>query len=157
MKTIIGLFAILFVVIIITVSALHSNNYNPFTTKSPMIQIGDKTFTVEEAKTQAAWQQGLSGRKSMPADQGMLFIFPQADYQQFWMKQMLFPLDMVFINNDKIVTIHQNVPIPPANASLSSLPIYASSAPANYVLELNAGTVKKDNIKVGDKVTYYNL
>ncbi len=157
MKTIIGLFAILFIVIIVTVTALHNNDYNPFVTKSPSVQINGNTFIVEEAKTNAAWQQGLSGRKSMPANQAMLFIFPKADYQQFWMKQMLFPLDMIFINNDKVVTIYQNVPIPAANANLSSLPIYASSSPADYVLELNAGTVKKDNIKVGDTVTYSNL
>lgn len=157
MKMIIGLFAILFIVIIITVTALHNNNYAFFASKSPSVQIAGHTFTVEEAKTPSAWQQGLSGRKSMPVNQGMLFIFPKATYQQFWMKQMLFPLDMLFMNNNKIVTIYENVPIPPTNANLSSLPIYSSTAPANYVLELNAGTTKKDNIKVGDTLTYSDL
>src|SRR3989344_4633932 len=65
---------------------------------------------VELAQTPAAQQQGLSGRKSLGANQGMLFIFPQDEARQFWMKEMNFPLDIIWLNKEgKIMGLATNV------------------------------------------------
>ena len=114
------------------------------------ITIDNHTFSVEVATTSAQQQQGLSGRASLPQNQGMLFVFKTPNRYPFWMKEMNFPLDMIFINNDKIVDIFQNVP-PPKSAT-ANLPIYTPNASANHVLEINSGISKTDGFKKGDSV-----
>jgi len=91
-------------------------------------------------------QLGLMNRQSMEENQGMLFIFNEERIQSFWMLNTLFSLDIIFINKDKkIVTIQRNT-TPLSQQS------YPSSAPAMYVLEVNAGFSDSHNIKEGDKV-----
>ena len=99
---------------------------------------------IEIADTDYERQLGLMKRVSMEENQGMLFIFPNDTMQSFWMRNTLIPLDMIFINsNKKIVTIHKNTKI-------LSDQSYPSSAPAKYVLEVNAGFTDKYNVFVGD-------
>ena len=117
------------------------------------VTINNQTFSIEVATTSAQQQKGLSGRTSLPSDQGMLFVFKTAERYPFWMKDMKLPLDMIFINNNKVVSIIQNVPIPKSGESLNSLPIYTPDAPANEVLEINAGLAKKYDFKKDDAVT----
>jgi len=117
------------------------------------VTIDKQTFSVEVATTSAQQASGLSGRASLPQNQGMLFNFPVADRYPFWMKDMKFPLDMLFIHNNKIVTIFQNVPAPKDPNNTNTLPIYAPDSPANQVLEINAGLSKKYGFKKGDTVT----
>jgi uncharacterized membrane protein (UPF0127 family) len=101
---------------------------------------------IEIADNDYERQLGLMNRQSMEEMQGMLFIFPQQQYQSFWMRNTLFSLDMLFINSNKeIVTIHKNT-TPLSEQS------YPSSAPAIYVLEVNAGFCDRHNIKLGDKI-----
>lgn len=103
------------------------------------IQIADDDFDRE---------LGLMFRKSMEENQGMLFIFPQETIQNFWMRNTFIPLDMIFINSkSQIVTIRN------ADKTLSDQ-TYSSTAPAQYVLEVNLGFANKFNIKVGDKITW---
>lgn len=109
--------------------------------ENPIIKID-----IEIADNDYERQLGLMNRQSMEEMQGMLFIFPQQQYQSFWMRNTLFSLDMLFINSNKeIVTIHKNT-TPLSEQS------YPSSAPAIYVLEVNAGFCDRHNIKLGDKV-----
>jgi uncharacterized membrane protein (UPF0127 family) len=114
------------------------------------VTIDGHKFTVEIAKTAPQQQMGLSDRKSLPASGGMLFIFPGPQYLSFWMKQMKFPLDMVFIYKGKIAYIARNVPVPPV--SDESPPIIQPTISADSVLEINAGLSKKYNFKNGDTV-----
>jgi hypothetical protein len=101
---------------------------------------------IEIADNDYERQLGLMNRQSMEEMQGMLFIFPQQEYQSFWMRNTLFSLDMLFINSNKeIVTIHKNT-TPLSEQS------YPSTAPALYVLEVNAGFCDRHNIKLGDKI-----
>lgn len=103
-------------------------------------------FDVEMAKTYEQQLAGLMFRKSVPADGGMLFDWHQPRVSGMWMKNTLVPLDMVFINQDGTInTIVENT-VPE-----SLTPIY-SAGPVRATLELAAGTTKRLNIRVGDKV-----
>ena len=138
-----------FIIILLIFSGFIVFQINKAQPKSK-ITIDNHDFAVELATTPAQQQQGLSSRASLPKNQGMLFIFQTANRYPFWMKDMKFNLDMIFINNNKIVAIFQNVPTP-KNAN-ATLPTYAPSSPANEVLEVTAGTAKVDGFKAGDTV-----
>lgn len=112
--------------------------------------INNHPFNIELADTDTLRSRGLSGRNSLSPNSGMLFIFPTAGYYQFWMKEMEFPLDFIWINNDTIVDLTENVP-PPDN---NYLPTYSSNSAVDKVLEVNAGTIKSLNIVIGDKIKY---
>ncbi|MBI2466143.1 MAG: DUF192 domain-containing protein [Candidatus Sungbacteria bacterium] len=118
---------------------------------SPYVQINNVKILVEVAKTEAEVQKGLSGRKSLDANRGMLFIFPQPDYYRFWMPNMHFPIDIIWINENRVVGISQNVPneFDPKNPKF-----YTPPRPADQVLEVNVGFAQKKNIKVGDDVIF---
>lgn len=91
---------------------------------------------------------GLMYRKHMDENQGMLFIFNKEDIQNFWMRNTFIPLDMIFVNSKKeIVTIQH------ADQTLSDQ-TYSSTAPAQYVIEVNLNFTDKFNIKVGDKINW---
>jgi uncharacterized membrane protein (UPF0127 family) len=78
----------------------------------------------------------------------MLFLFKRTDNYSFWMKDMRFPIDIIFIGGDKVVTIFQNVPVSPNN----NLPVYTTKTKADKVLEINAGLAEKYNIRIGTEV-----
>jgi len=103
---------------------------------------------IEIADTDYERQLGLMNRLSMEEKQGMLFIFPREDFQSFWMRNTLISLDMIFVNSNKqVVTIHKNT------KTLSDQS-YPSTAPAQYVLEVNAGFSDKYKINVGDRLSW---
>ena len=103
---------------------------------------------IEVADNDQKTAQGLMYRSSMPENAGMLFLMPREDIQGFWMRNTYIPLDMIFVNSNKqIVTIHANTT--PMNENS-----YISTAPALYVVEVNAGYCKKNNINEGDKIDF---
>lgn len=158
MKTVFALFALLFLIVI---GISLSQNYfkdNPLQLpflKTPTITIGKQTFKLYVAKSNKEKEIGLSEKKSLPPDFGMLFSFEKPDYYSFWMKNMQFPIDILFINGKKIVKIYQNVQ--PPTSKEESLPIYQSEKPADKVLEINSGLSQKYNFKEGDEVKIENL
>ena len=79
----------------------------------------------------------------------MLFIFEQAGYHSFWMKNTLIPLDIIWIADDKIVHIESDVP---SAGDEMFPPTYQPDKPATHVLEVNGGTVDKLDWKVGDQI-----
>lgn len=113
------------------------------------VQVGQKKITVEVVLAPASIQQGLSGRSEIGAD-GMLFMLPQRQQASFWMKDMQFDLDMIWIDAGKIVDITSNVPAPETTAD--SLPIYQPNQPVEMVLEVPAGDAGRHNWQVGDVV-----
>jgi len=117
------------------------------------LNIDSATFTVEIASTSLEQTRGLSFRPSLGANDGMLFIFGAGSTQTFWMKDMNFPLDMIWISGATVVGVAQNVPAPAPGTQLWELPTYTSPSNTDKVLEVNAGTVAKYNIRVGDGVT----
>jgi uncharacterized membrane protein (UPF0127 family) len=107
---------------------------------------GTHGFQVEVAKDEQSQRRGLSGRRSMPADHGMLFKFEREKPRTFQMRDTYIPLDIIFLSRAGIVT---NIK---ANCqTLSEWPI-PSEAPCASVLELNGGTAAKIGLKIGDKV-----
>ena len=111
--------------------------------------INSRLIFVEVAKTQAQRQKGLQNRTSLKKNQGMLFIFPEEGFHSFWMKDTYIPLDIVFIDSDKvIVDIQQMIP-------LDTRIRYKPTKPDKYVLEVNAGWMKENNIKVNEKAFFW--
>lgn len=106
--------------------------------------------TTEIADTPKKHQQGLSNHQPLQENQGMLFVFNEKQIQSFWMKNMLFPLDIIWIEDNRIAKINANL----APEGETPQNIYKSDIPVNYVLEVPAGFCQKNNIKIGDKVFY---
>ena len=123
--------------------------------KNATVKIGTHSFSVKVAKTSEEQQIGLSKTESLSKTSGMLFPFQKADYYAFWMKNMKFPIDILYINNKKIVTIFENVPAPASPNE--NPPLYHPTEPATMVLEIQGGLVTKYTIKEGDTVTIENL
>lgn len=113
------------------------------------IRIGGKIIHADIADTDCKKELGLSGRKLIENNEGMMFVFAVNDYYGFWMKDMNFPIDIVWINNDFVITgIEKN--LQPATYP----EIFGNKYLAQYVLELPAGTIFENNIKVGDKIVF---
>lgn len=101
----------------------------------------------EVADTSASREQGLSGRKGLGKTEGMLFVFPLAGRYGFWMKDMLFPIDIIWINENGVVV---NVV---ENAKPEDYPTtYINQAPASYVLEIQANKAREYGVYLGSKV-----
>ena len=114
------------------------------------VQLGHARVAATIADNHDSRAQGLSDTQSLPGDAGMLFVFQQDDTWQFWMKDMHYNLDIIWLDaNKKVVTIAPDVT--PASYPQT---VYSPSAPARYVLEVNAGFAAKNNITVGEKATF---
>ncbi len=135
------------VIITMIATALILRGIN-FYTKNGSVEIGQKVFKVEIVKDSWELEKGLGGRKPLAENRGMLFVFPKEDFYQFWMKDMKFSIDIIWINQGKIVDIKEKAPIPTTNF----LEQYRPESPAKYVLEIGAGLVEKYRFKVGDAV-----
>lgn len=110
-----------------------------------------KTLDIEIADDEYKTQTGLMYRKSMEENQGMLFIFPDAQVRSFYMKNTEIGLDIIYINADKQIVSFQKNAIP---FDVTSLP---SVVPAQFVLEINAGLSDLWNLEVGDKISWEKL
>lgn len=119
------------------------------------LQVDKETLDVEIADTSSKITLGLSGRDEIGAD-GMLFMLAQTRKPAFWMKEMKFDLDIIWIQNNEIIGISENVPAPPANTPESSLPTYPAPAPVNMVLEVPAGTATEYSWQLGDEIKLLN-
>ena len=119
------------------------------------LEIDGHFYRVEVVNTNASITQGLSDRQTIGSD-GMLFVMPAKSFYSFWMPRMHFDLDLVWLNDQKIVEIIKNVPAEPADKPMALLPLYTNQKLANLVLEFAAGTVEKDNLSVDSttKISY---
>lgn len=112
------------------------------------IIVNHSTFQVEVASTAAETQKGLMHRTFLPKRHGMLFLFRPAQTVQFWMKDTLIPLDMVFISHWRISRVYRDVP----PCRQSACETYGSVEPVDMVMELPAGSVERDKIRPGAPV-----
>jgi len=119
------------------------------------VRIGDLTIEAEVANTPAERVPGLGGRDSLPRDAGMLFVHVDERQRTFWMRDMRFALDFVWISADRrVVELTQDVPPPPPGTPDSDLPTYRPDVPVQYVLEVNAGVAAEAGIEVGNAVSF---
>jgi uncharacterized membrane protein (UPF0127 family) len=100
--------------------------------------LGACDFRLEVADTATERGRGLMERESLPPDQGMLFVYGIQQELNFWMKNTLIPLDIVFLN-DALTVVDVQTMIPEHEILPNLLPIYTSAAPAKFALEVNAG------------------
>ncbi len=106
------------------------------------------TIYLEVAKKNPEREHGLMERKFMPENHGMVFIFSELSMLRFWMKNTLIPLDMIFLNNNRVVEVFRDVP--PCKKETNPCPSYGPNAWTDEVIELNAGMAKKLAIQYGD-------
>ena len=113
------------------------------------VTIGIHRVQVEVANTPERMSRGLSGRASLAKGQGMIFPYAQADRHGFWMYDMHFDIDIVWIRDGRIVDVTSRAPHDPPG----ELPVYRPGVPADLVLEVPAGTAEELGWKIGDRVT----
>lgn len=119
------------------------------------VDIGGQTVAVRLASTQAELERGLGGVDHLEWNEGMLFLFPTASHYQFWMKDMVIPLDIIWLRGSKITQISENIQPPADLQQQDNLPIYSSEQLIDTVLEVPAGFVQRYQIKVSDTVRYH--
>ncbi|MGB8151165.1 MAG: DUF192 domain-containing protein [Candidatus Cybelea sp.] len=108
-------------------------------------------LTLETARTEPAREQGLMDRTVLAPHTGMLFVFERDERVDFWMKDTLVPLDMIFIAGDGTVRrVFSNVPV--VAPTLPDEQIPREGAPAKYVIELPAAEASADGIVEGVKL-----
>ena len=143
------------VIIVTCIAAACANGCKPRpVNQGPMNQnlptttmrIGSEQFTLEVADEDKEREVGLMNRRSMPANHGMIFVFPREERLAFYMKNTYVPLDIIYLDTDgHVVSIHQMHP-----QDLTSVP---SRAPARYAIELNQGAAARVGVKPGDRLT----
>jgi uncharacterized membrane protein (UPF0127 family) len=111
------------------------------------VSIGKHRFQVEVAESDREITRGLMYRERLGKFQGMLFVFPKLEVHSMWMPNMYFPLDIVWIDNEKkIVKIEENVSPCSGTHNCTS---YSSLYPSKYAIELKAGDADIYGVEVG--------
>ncbi len=113
------------------------------------IKAGSYSLIAERADTDQSRQTGLSGHECIPEKTGMLFVFEKADLHGIWMKDMNFPIDILWIDSTKkIIHIEENV-------DPNTYPkVFYPPTPASYVLEVASGEVERAGLKLSDQLSW---
>ena len=126
--------------------------------EQPVARIGGASYSVDMAVLPEERRQGLSGREHMAQDAGMLFVFEEEQQLHFWMKEMRFPLDIIWIDAQcRLVGVSAEVPTPVPNAGNDEIPRAQSPLPARFVLEVNAGEAARNGLSAGDAVEFQGV
>jgi uncharacterized protein len=113
------------------------------------VSVGDARVEVAVADTDMERGQGLSGHPPLAENEGMLFLFDTPSRPAFWMKDMLFPLDIIWLSSDwKVVDITPNL------APDTYPAVFAPSMDAQYVLEVPAGFAAREGVEIGQSVVF---
>ena len=147
-KTNLNFIILIFIIFLISIYII-SNYQN----KNPEVCFEENCFEVEIAKTLVEKSKGLMFREFLEEDKGMLFIYDKEGVYNFWMKNTLIPLDIIWINSNKEVVYIEYKALP-CNEECKSL---VPSKNAQFVLEINGGTAEKLNITFGDEIKFYDV
>lgn len=112
----------------------------------------ETTFNVFVADGPVERTLGLGGTAKLEGNEGMIFLYDEADTYEFWMKEVNYPLDIIWLNDLEVVDITENVQPEDIATPDSDYRHYAPVVPANAVLEVNAGVVERQDIQIGDTV-----
>ncbi len=116
------------------------------------VKLGARTFTLELALDDATRIQGLSDRKEIAADGGMLFVFPRPRVLVFVMRRCLVPIDIIFLSpTGRIVRMHE-MQVEPYERTDEQLKPYPSEWPAQFAIELRGGTIRGLGLQPGQAV-----
>ena len=138
------LFLTLFIQSLLSATAINTNYID--------VCINKKCFESRIADTPQTRVKGLMNQDRLPINEGMLFIFNEYKVHEFWMKNMNFPLDIIYINNDHIISsIIRNAP----PCKTEECDIYKPKNKSMMVLEINGGLAEKYDIKIGQNVEFY--
>jgi len=118
------------------------------------VKAGGQVFRVDVAELPEDQALGLGGRRALLLDEGMLFVYREKGQQAFWMHGMLIAIDMLWIDDDRIVHIVHRAPPPARGTPDAKLPLYEPPRPANFVLEIAAGRAEALGLKVGGRVEF---
>ena len=123
-----------------------------------LVTIAGARFIVDIADDPAERTLGLSGRESLDRDAGMWFVRDAEIVGSFWMREMRFPIDIVWIGADlRVVDVTHSAPVPQPGTPIEQLPRYSPSAPAAFVLEITAGLAEELGIDPGTHVEFSRL
>lgn len=120
-------------------------NKSDYDDKNNKIYLGKCIFAIETVSDEEKRERGLSGRESLDPDSGMLFSFDKEGVYSFWMKDMRFPIDIIWLKDNTVVDINQNI-------SYQSKNIYSSKEKVDKVLELNSNDASRCEIKAGSRL-----
>lgn len=153
MKKIFILYGVLavFVIILIIWRAGDFNLHLPFLSNASA-QINEQEMKILVAKSEEEKMIGLSNHRDLDDNTGMVFVFEEKGPYTFWMKNMQFPIDIIFIEDTTVVDIKKNAQ--PVTEGQANPPLYSPSSPVNYVLEVKAGVADKYNITTGSTITF---
>jgi uncharacterized protein len=142
---------VFFLILAVVVGMLVGGKVLQFSSNSqslPILKIGQAEVMVEVADTGEKRSRGLAGRDGLEENRGMWFRFDQPGQYGFWMKGMKFPLDFIWIADNKVVEITESVLV-----DVSESPkVYQPQQPIDAMLEVNAGWVNRNGVKIGDRV-----
>ncbi len=138
---------VLLILLIITLGLIFSvaNKESPYRQAALVLDAGAYTLKLEVADTDAERELGLSGRTGLDQNSGLLFVFDRPGNYGFWMKDMLFPIDIAWLDKDRRV-VHIERGVSPATYPT----VFFPQANSTYVLEVNAGFLALHQINIGD-------
>ena len=147
-RLLLGIAVVLLLFVVIVIALLSRNE------TQTSVAVGDTKFNVEVAKTDEERQIGLSETDVLGETDEMLFVFDQPDYYSFWMRDMKFPIDIIYLTGDRVNTVIKNASPSPNNENLL---IYQPKEKSDIVFEVNAGIADKYNITEGTTLDIENL
>jgi len=128
-------------------------NTNSQKQEENMVKINNTEIKVSIADSNDERAKGLSGKTSLEEKEGMFFIFDQKDEKPtFWMKDMIIAIDIIWIDNERIIQIDKNIKAPEKGTPDSELTKYSPKESVDYVLEVNSGFSDKYEFAIGDQV-----
>ncbi len=139
------------IVIILVAILLTMGLFDKFYSAPKTININGHEYNVEIVNTPAKMSKGLSDREGMAENEAMLFLFKDKDFRSFWMKDMNFPIDLLWIDGNLIVGWEENMPVQ-HDVSEDRLKKYRSLQPVDTILELPAGAIKKLELEKGQTI-----
>lgn len=146
MKKIIWIFLFMLIATSLLVGAFYFKKIQDKKNKQDnVISLGKCDISIETADNDELRRLGLSNRDSLCENCGMLFLFEKENNYSFWMKDMRFPIDIIWLRDDKVVDISQDI-------SHKSRNVHTSKEKVNKVLELNANAVTRCQIELGTKL-----
>lgn len=145
--------ALIFLIGLAAIFFLFSQNKPCANFNEATLQAPSQIITIALANTREKQSKGLGGCTYVPEDSGMYFLFDEQDIRRFWMKDMIIPIDIIWLIDGRVVGIEKNVPNFPLDTPDEELPRYTSSVPVDAVLEVGAGKAEEYGIKEGSEIT----